>query len=374
MKFLSQANIKGKIVLLRSDLNSEIKKRKVILGERIKESVKTVKFLKAKKAKIVIIAHQGQQGKNDFISLKQHAELLNKYTKIKFIKDVCGKKAKNAISKLKSGEAILLENLRFNKNEANPSANNNLLALTKLADIYINDAFSVCHRNHTSIVLFPKYLPSYAGLLLEKEIKSLNNIKLENTLFILGGAKPKDYSSLFTCKNIIACGLFGQSILVAKGKNLGVQNEYLEKEADLDSELKEQLRKIEAKTPIDFAVKVNGKRKELWIEEFPSRHEIFDIGQKSINLFVSEIKKAKSIFMKGPAGDFSSKGFEKGTFEILKAIAKSRAFSVLGGGHLNNAIDKAKINKSKFNHMSLSGGALIKYISGEKLPGIEALG
>ncbi|MBU0958967.1 MAG: phosphoglycerate kinase, partial [Nanoarchaeota archaeon] len=147
----------------------------------------------------------------------------------------------------------------------------------------------------------------------------------------------------------------------------------LEKEADLNDELKSQLKNLNVKTPIDFAVKINGKRKELSLEEFPSTYGIYDVGQKTIKKYVGEIKKAKSIYMKGPAGDFSSKGFEKGTYSILKAIVKSKAFSLIGGGHLSDAIDKSGISKKKFGHISLSGGALLKYLAGEKLPGLEAL-
>jgi len=375
MKTLSDFNFKNKIVLLRADLNSDVKNKKIILSERIKESAETISELKRKKARVVVIAHQGRPGKSDFLSLKQHAKMLNKYTKIKFVSDTIGKKATNAIQNLKSGDAILLENLRFLKEEFHPGKNKLVKILSELCDVYVNDAFSVCHRKQTSIVSFPKYMPSYAGRLLEKEITALKKVQLKKCLYILGGAKPEDNLILLRGNKVLACGLFGQLCTIAKGKNLGAQNKYLKKEiknySNVLKKLKKKLKNVQ--TPLDFAVKVKGKRKEIPLEQFPSKYEIFDIGKKTQELFKKEIKKAKTIYMKGPAGFAADKQFAKGTFEILKAIAQNKGFSIIGGGHLSDAIEKSKIPKTKFNYISLSGGALLRYIAGKKLPGLKAL-
>ena len=375
MKTLSDFNFKNKIVLLRADLNSDVKNKKIILSERIKESAETISELKRKKARVVVIAHQGRQGKSDFLSLKQHAKMLNKYTKIRFVSDTIGKKATNAIQNLKSGEAILLENLRFLKEEFHPRKNKLVKILSELCDVYVNDAFSVCHRKQTSIVSFPKYMPSYAGRLLEKEITALKKVQLKKCLYILGGAKPEDNLILLRGNKVLACGLFGQLCTIAKGKNLGAQNKYLKKEiknySSILKKLKKKLKNVQ--TPLDFAVKVKGKRKEILLEQFPSKYEIFDIGKKTQELFKKEIREAKEICMKGPAGFASEKQFAKDTFEILKTIAQNKGFSIIGGGHLSDAIEKSKISKTKFNHISLSGGALLNYIAGKKLPGLEAL-
>ena len=374
MKTLSDFNFKGKRVLLRSDLNSEVINGKVIESDRIIESVRTIKELKMRKAKVVIMAHQGKPGKKDFLSLRQHARLLNKYTKIKFVPDVIGDRAKKEIIKLKEGEALLLENVRFEKDEFKPEKkkNNKIIKnLMPFIDIYVNDAFSVCHRNHVSMVLFPKYVESCAGRLLEKEVKALKKVKIKKCLFILGGAKPEDNIKLLKGQRVLACGLFGQLCVISKGKDLGAQNIYLKDELKLIPKLKKKLKNV--LMPVDFAVRKNGRRVELRLEEFPSKYEIFDIGKKTQELYVKEIMKAKSIFMKGPAGYYSDKKFSEGTKKILRAIIKSRAFSVLGGGHLNNALKVLRINKRRFGHVSLAGGALIYYIAGEKLPGLTAL-
>jgi phosphoglycerate kinase len=378
MKTLSDFNFKGKTVLLRADLNSDNKGKQVLIGERIKAASETIKELKKKKARVVVIAHQGQPGRSDFLSLKQHSRLLSKFVKIDFVNDVAGEKAIKAIENLKNGQAILLENVRFEKDEFFPEKKNNkLLKLAGLFDIYVNDAFSVSHREHVSIVGFPKHIKKKcAGRLLEKEVKALRKINLKKCLYILGGAKPGDYLSLLNGNKILACGLFGQSCLISKGKDLGAQNEYLRKEARLDENLKKEIRERMRNviTPIDFAVKVNDKRKELSLDEFPSKYEIFDIGKETIEKYTKEIKKAKNIFMKGPAGAFSEKGFAKGTNALLRVIADNKGFSLIGGGHVSDAIEKSGISKKKFSHISLSGGALLRIIAGEKLPGLEVLG
>lgn len=372
MKTLKDFNFNGKTVLLRTDLNSDVKNKRVLMSERIKESTKTIDYLKNKKAKIVVIAHQGRPGKADFTSLSQHAKLLNKYTKIKFINDIIGKKAENAIENMKNGEAILLDNIRKEKDEFNPDKKDNkLLNLVELCDIYVNDSFSVCHRKEASIVLFPKYMKSCAGLLLEKEVNALKKIKIKDCLYVLGGAKPEDSIKLLKGNKVLACGLFGQCCLINKGKSLGEQNKYLKKQKAFIKIPKNKLKNVE--TPVDFAVKINDKRVEKDLDKFPNKYEIFDIGSKTIDRYVKEIRKAKAIYMKGPAGDCNEKGFEKGTFAILHAIANSKAHSVIGGGHLSDAIEASGISKNKFGHISLSGGALLNYIAGEKLPGLEAL-
>ena len=240
----------------------------------------------------------------------------------------------------------------------------------------MNDAFSVCHRNQFSITGFPKLMKSFAGLLLEKEVESLKKIKIKDCLYILGGAKPEDNMKLLGKNKILSCGLFGQVCTIAKGKNLGAQNEYLKKNIKNYDFIIKNLKKIINKnieTPFDFAVSVNGKRKEILLEDFPSEYEIFDIGEKTQKEYIEKIKNAKAIFMKGPAGYCADKRFLKGTAEILKAVSKSKGFSLIGGGHLNDAIKKAGIPKNKFGHVSLSGGAFLSYVVGEKLPGLEAL-
>ena len=375
MKTLNSFNFKNKVVLLRADLNSDIINGEPLTNERIKESSQTIKELKKKEAKIIIIAHQGRKGKKSFISLKQHAKLLSKYTKVKFVEDIIGKKAEDEISKLKIGQAILLENVRFLDEEFEAKKNNFVKFFIGKVDIYVNDAFSVCHRKQTSIVTFPKYFKSCAGRVLEREVGAIKKIHLKKCLYILGGAKPADNIKLLKKNKIIATGFFGQLYLISKGTKFGEHEKFLKKMLKDKFKIKDKLRKKSKNiiTPIDYAVKDNGKRKELLLKEFPSKHIIYDIGQNTMDLFAKEIKKAKAVYIKGPSGDCRENQFCKGTISILKAASKSKAFTLVGGGQLNDAIDRSKISRKKFNHISLSGGALLSYLAGEKLPGLEAL-
>lgn len=370
MKTLSSFNFKGKIVLVRVDLNSDVVNGKVILNERFKAHAETIKFLKKKNAKVVILAHQGRPGGRDFTSLKQHSKLLNKFVKVKFVDDIIGVKAIKSILAMKDGDAILLDNVRKLKDEFKGNSDNKFVkVLSKVADCYINDAFSVSHRKQSSIVGFPKKMKSFMGLQFEKEVNALSKLKIKNALYILGGAKAEDNILLLGKNKVLSCGLFGQICLIAKGYNLGAQNKFLKNKLGIKNKLRTKLKNVE--TPSDFAVKVENRRVELKLDEFPSKYIIEDIGGETIKKYVNEIRKAKVIFMKGPAGNFNLNKFEKGTREILKAIEKNKGFNVIGGGELSSAAAKFKIKK--INHISLSGGALIAYIAGKKLPGLEAL-
>jgi len=372
---LDKLDLLGKKVLLRIDLNSDIYRGKVVESNRIKTHSKTIKELVKKKAKIVILAHQGSPGKKDFISLRQHSGILNKYVKVRFIDDIIGKKALNAIKGLKNGGVLLLENVRFLKEEFSPSTNNRFVKIMKnLFDYYINDAFSVSHRNQTSLVSFPKVLPHGIGRVMEEELKHITNLKskLKNCLFILGGKKTEDLIPLLKNKRILTGGELSLLTLILKGHDLGKENKILKKQFNLLPKIRKYSKNLI--NPVDLAVNVNGKREVLDLENFPKNYLVLDIGDKTIELYKKEIKKAKVIFFKGAMGMFENKEFASGTREILKAISDSNSFSVIAGGQSSDAIKKFKINKNKFNYVSLSGGALVSYLAGEKLPGLEALG
>ena len=333
-KTIKNIDVKNKKVLVRCDFNAPS-------DFRIERTIPGLKYLEKRGAKLILMSHL-KEGKS--------------------LKPVWKKAAEHI-------KADFLENLRKDKREEENSAEF-AKELAKTADIYVNDAFSVCHRKQTSILL-PKYIKkSCAGRILEREVNALKKIKLKKTLYVLGGAKPEDNIKLIGKHRILSCGLFGQVCLINKGKKLGEQEIYLRKKKAFVRIPKNKLKKVE--TPIDFAVDING-RKEISLNGFPNRHEIFDIGSETQKRYVREIRNANAIYMKGPAGDCAKKGFSEGTFSILRAIANSKAFSVIGGGHLSDAIEASRINKKKFGHISLSGGALLNYIAGEKLPGLEAL-
>lgn len=381
VKTLRDFDLNEKKVLLRVDLNCDVEGKKIIPSERIKEASKTIKFLKNKKARVVVISHQGNPGKKDFISLIQHAKFLNKFVKVKFVNDVCGERAVSKIKKLKSGEVLVLENVRKVKDEFKPSKKNNILLknLAPLFDIYVNDAFSVSHRNHTSVTGFAKEISGCIGLLVEDELKALEKIKLRNCLYVLGGAKPESNMKLLGKNKVLATGLFDQLCHISFGRNLGYQNKVLMEIGLFNEGFEKTKRKLKRKlknvlVSVDLAIDRNGKREEHPLKNFPMDYRIKDIGERTISKYIWEIKKAKAVYMKGPVGIAIEKNFSKGTVELLKAISNCRGFTIIGGGYLNDMIKKYKISKKKFNHVSLSGGALSNYLAGEKLPGLKVLG
>lgn len=387
LKTLDSVDLKNKAVLIRVDINSPIINGKVILNDRIKEHAKTIKELLKKKAKVVILAHQGRKGEEDYIeSLEQHAKLLSKFVgkKIIYIDDIYG--AVEKIKSLKYGEAILLKNVRSLDEEtlkvsAEEHAKSKLVTtLSPLFDYFVQDAFSVCHRSQASVVGFPKVLDTIIGRALEKELKSLEKIeKLSEGTFILGGAKIEECIILlkYVEKNkinakILSSGIFSLACLSAKGYEVGNENKVDE---NIISEIKEMIKKVNVIIPKDFAIEdKNHKRKEIKLEDLPTDRKILDIGKATIKEYKNIIKKSKFIFLKGPAGKYEDKRFRLGTKEILNAVANSKAYSIIGGGNTVDAINLLKIPKRKFSHISLGGGALLEYLAGERLPGLEAIG
>jgi phosphoglycerate kinase len=395
---LDDVKVKDKVVLVRVDFNSEVdpETKKVTSDVRIRaHGETTIKELAEKGAKVVILAHQGRKGDPDFIPLKQHAEILSKVLgkPVQYVDDVFGEKAKKAIKNLKSGEILVLDNVRAfagETKEGTPAdhAKTELVQnLAPLADLFVNDAFAAAHRAHVSIIGFTAKLPSVAGRIMERELKSLSRIleKPEKPcLFILGGAKADDSLEIskYVLSNNIADyvltgGVVSQVFLVAKGYNLGKQNmAFLEKKElmELVPGIKELMQKYPKKimTPDDLGIEVNGKRKEISVDKLPTEHSIFDIGAKTIASYGKLVASAKSIVFSGPMGVYENKEFAVGTKKVFEEIAKSKAFSLAGGGHTISALQEFGLS-SKISYVSTAGGALIEFLMGKKLPGVVAL-
>jgi phosphoglycerate kinase len=396
---LEDFDLEGKTVLLRADLNSPYNKeeKKIEDCERIREHAKTIQFLIEKRAKVVVLAHQGRKGDEDFTSLEQHSELLSKHVgkKVKFVDDVIGEKALQEIKNLREGEALLLDNVRLldeetqEKSPEEHSKGKLVQTLAPLADFFVQDAFSASHRSHASIVGFSPVLPTIAGKVMERELKSVEKAleALGINVFILGGAKPDDCLDImeFLFKNkpeciekVLACGTVGEIFLAAKGYDLGIPTvKFFEQKGFM--KLIPQARRLlenyelEIEIPTDVAFEENGKRKEINLKELPAESLILDIGSETIQRYLEIIRSARTIVVKGPAGVYEKAGFEIGTKEILEATADSKAFTLIGGGDTGLAIEKLGIEKEKFSYISLGGGALITYLSGKPMPGIEAL-
>ena len=388
-------NLKNKTVAIRVDLNSDLINGKVEKNERFEAHAKSIKELIEIGAKIIILAHQSRKGEPDFISLEQHAKILSKEVgyEINFVNDIIGEKSKREIEKLNSGEAILLDNIRFlddedvEKSIEEHEKSKLVTFLKNYIDYYILDAFSVSHRSHSSIVGFARVKPMIAGRVMEREIESVKNAlkPLGINVWLIGGAKIDDVIPILEymfenrpgCIEKVLCGgLLANLFLLANGYEIGEKSkEVLEKKKliGLIEKAKELLKKYEKEIelPVDVAIEKNGERYEVEVEKIPKNALILDIGTKTIEKYKEILKSARSVIIKGPMGMFEKEKFEKGTKELLSFIAKSNIYSLVGGGDTSVAI--RKFNIEGFNHISVGGGALLSFLSGKKMPGIEAL-
>jgi phosphoglycerate kinase len=394
---LDDFNVENKTVLLRVDFNMPLDKKTLDIMDdtRIRLALPTIRELLNKNAKIVILAHQGKQGSWDFTSMQKHAQLLQRLLgkNVTFIDDIIGEKAKNAIKTMKPGSIVFLDNVRkypgeTEKKKPEEHAQSDLVqTLAPLADFYVNDAFAAAHRAQCSLTGFTTVLPSAAGRLMEKELTALEKVishPEKPSIFLFGGAKFADVivtiDRLLTNKtadHVLLTGLTANAFLKANGINLGQKNEQAfsdEGTPEVFSEIQKVYKKFETQIhlPIDFAIEENGKRKEISIENFPANNNLFDIGEKTVQEYEKILSSAKTIFISGPCGVFENPLFRKGTEEIFQFITRSKAFSIAGGGHTVAAIDQMKLH-DKISHISTGGGALEKFIMGEKLPVVEAL-
>ncbi len=394
---LDDVEIVGKTFLVRADMNSPIdmKTGKVKSDIRIKLHAKTIRELSDKGAKIVVLAHQGRKGDLDFIPLRHHSKILQRILSrpIKYIKEVVGDDVFQKIRDLKSGEIIILENIRFhpdetkNKNFKEHAKSELIRNLAESADIFVLDGFSVSHRSHASIIGFTEVLPCVAGRAMETELSIVDNITKEVKkpfLCFLGGSKVEkgsDFIEFLIHKEvdlILSGGLAGNLLLHASGEDIGKTNlEILEKKWLLEHSsrmakvLDQNSEKI--KLPIDVAVKLeNGNRKEQDISDLPSEYPIYDIGSKTILNYAKYIKKSKTIFVIGPLGVYEEENFSKGTFEVFNKIAKSNTLSIASGGHTIEALKIFNL-VDRFTYTSIAGGAFLEYMMGKKLPGTECL-
>lgn len=341
MKTIREFDLNNKKVLVRCDFNVPLSEKGEILNDfRIKQTLPTIEYLTRKKAKAILLSHL--EDKSQKFSLKPVAKRLKALLKkeVRFLNDCIGEKIKREIEKTKAGEIVLLENLRLYKEEEENDAHF-AKSLASLGDLYINDAFAVCHRAHASVVGIPKYLPFGAGFLFEKELKILTNLikrPQKPLLAIIGGEKIETKAKLIDKISRIA-----DFVLIGG---------LIKKELD------------EKKIKLKYPQKI--------LEPIDSRGNGRDIGPKTINLFREKIEKAKTIFWNGPLGQTEKEKFSQGSEKIAKAIIESKAFSVAGGGETVEFINRLGLVK-KFNHLSTAGGAMLAFLSGEKLPGIAAL-
>ncbi len=393
---LDKAEVKGKTVLVRVDINAPIdpKTGEILDDTRIRECAPTIKELAEKGAKVVVLAHQGRPGDEDFTTLEEHSKKLSADVglDVKYIPDIFGPTAKSEIQKMQSGEILLLENVRFCAEETlkgspEKMAKTHLVKrLAELVDIYVNDAFGAAHRSQPSLVGFGAVLPTFAGRLMERELKGLGRALTPEhpSVYVLGGAKADD--SLTIIENVFAKGiadfvltggLVGHALLAASGKDLGKLNLQFLLDKGFGEEIERAKRLLsqhgdKIKIPSDLIVEEKETPKELGVDKLPTDLPIGDIGSKTVEEYSKVILGAKTVVINGPLGIFEKQGFEQGTFKVLKAMANSQAFTIIGGGHIVAAAREAGVT-DRIKHISTGGGACISFLSGEKMPVVELL-
>jgi len=366
-------NLKGKRVLLRTDFNISLGTKGVINQDevmRIDESLETINYLKKQKARIIIVSHIGRDTKD---SLAPVAEYLSKKIKLTFLKGNIQDFVHTHIEAMKPGDVLMLENLRQDSGETTNSSSF-ARGLSRLADIYVNDAFAVSHRRHASIVGVSKFLPSYAGFLLEREVRELSQVlkKPKRPFFVIfGGAKfetklPLIKKYIKLADAIVVGGALQNNFFKALGLEIGTSLSD-EKKYNVGALLK--TKKIIL--PEDIVVKRGSKTRIVDTHDVLPDEKIVDIGPKTVEMIEAMIQKSKTVLWNGPLGLYEA-GFSTSTEHVLKTLAKSSAKSIVGGGDTVVTIKKLKLQK-KLSFVSTGGGAMLEFLEKGKLPGIDAL-
>lgn len=387
-KTVEDIEVKGKRCIVRCDFNVPVKDGVITDDKRIREALKTVKYLKDNGAKIILCSHMGRP-KGEFnmkYSLAPVAERISELMgcEVVMAKDVIGEDAKAKAAALKDGDILLLENLRFHKEEEK-NVPEFAKELASFADIYVNDAFGTAHRAHASTAGIADYLPAVCGYLIQKEIdimgKALND-PARPFVAILGGAKVSDKIGVIEnlidkVDSLVIGGGMAYTFLKAKGYNIGTS--LLEEDKiDLAKSLMEKAaaKNVNLLLPVDTAINDKFENTDNFsvvdADKMPDGFMGLDIGPKSVELFSETIKNAETVVWNGPMGVFEFEAFATGTKAIAKAVAESGAISIIGGGDSAAAVEQLGF-ADKMTHISTGGGASLEFLEGLELPGIAAL-
>jgi len=389
LRTIKNVDFEGKKVLYRVDYNVPLKEDGIIRDDtRIRETLPTIKYMREKGAKIIILTHLGRpKGEKKLeLSLKPVSEKLSEILGINvpLIDNIFSEETKNIINNLKNGEVILFENLRFYKEEEKESEEF-AEKLSEYGDIYVSDAFAVSHRANTSVFLLPTLLPSYAGFLMEKEYNILSKL-IKNPekpfVLIIGGAKISDkIGVLKNLVNIVDTILIGGgaafTFIKAEGYNIGSSIYESEMESValeiIDLASKKGVKLI---LPVDVntteELREGADNKIVPVEQIPYDWYGVDIGPRTIEMFIEELLDAKTIFWSGPLGIYEMEKYSLGTKKIAETLCKNPNIKVVGGGDTISALNKFEYTNC-VTHMSTGGGALLEFLEGKELPGIKVL-
>jgi len=392
---LSDVPVRGRRVLVRLDLNSPVDPRSgaILSDHRIRAAAPTVRLLVEEGAAVVVMSHQGRPLESDFVSLRVHAEELARHAGVDvgFVEDVIGPEAVRRIKGLGPGEVLLLENTRLVSEdflEAPPEVHARGFMVRRLAplfDLYVNDAFSVSHRSQASVVGFPLVVPGVAGPVTERELDALDRA-LERSgrpvVVFLGGAKLRDAIDIMealgsgAADEILTGGLVGLMVLAAKGYRLPPQVAELVDRKAGEGWRARLSRLLEAGAPVraprDFRAEVDGE--VVVVEAGSIVGAPKDVGPATVEEYSRIIAAARAVVMRGPAGVIEDPRFRWGTLKLVEAALRSKAYTLLGGGHFNVVLSELPEElRARVGHVSTAGGALLYFLAGRPLPGLEAL-
>lgn len=390
IKSICDVELKGKRLFIRVDFNVPLDETLAVSDDtRIRASLPTIQYAREKGARIILASHLGRPkgAVNPKYSLETVSRRLGELlaTHVVFIRDCVGPEVEQQTQMLKDGEICLLENLRFHKEEeANDPKFSEQLA--KLCDVYVNDAFGTAHRAHASTVGMIQFCPvAAAGFLMQKELDYLGKLVRHPDkpfVAVLGGAKVSDKIEIID--NLLGCvdslligGAMAYTFFLAQGKPVGKSLVEPDK-TDLAKELmkKAQANKVALLLPIDHVIASKldegAEIRVTGVEDIPAEWMGLDIGPKTIELYCEKLRAAKTVFWNGPMGVFEKKPFSEGTLAIARALAECSGTTVIGGGDSVSAVKKSGLS-GKITHISTGGGASLEFLSGIKLPGVEAL-
>lgn len=386
MKDISEADLEGKKVVLRTDLNLPVEDGEPKRTVRFERYMETVKELSERGAKTLVIAHQGRPARNDFMSLERHAELMSEELgqEVNFVQCFFGQEIGDTVASMDEGDVSLLENIRFLSEELQnlgPERHSHdyfVENLAKYFDLYFDDAFSAAHRSHGSMVGFTPLLESYPGPVMQRELENCQRVRdeLDNPILVLGGEKPSDLIGMMEqmidrAEKVLLGGIPGELALKLQGYELGEKSGWIEEQGfdGKSEELKQMVEEYGDKILLPQDVRTESGNHD--VGEVPEDDITWDIGEKTQERYVEEIQDADSIVMKGPMGAFEDR--PEGTRAVVNAIAENDGFTVLGGGHTSSLVHRFDHELDDFTHVSIAGGAFVRYMSGEELAAVEAL-